>query len=139
MALRFGGRAHVRNALLALGVGQTLGVDAGDAVEALSRLAPPKMRAQVLRLASLTLLADCYNANPASMAAALDTLLAMPRGGGRVAVVGSMLELGHESARLHREVARGLAGAGLDLIVATGLFVEAFEPLAADLGERLVC
>lgn len=139
VVLRFGGRAHVRNALLALGVGQTLGVDAGDAVDALSRLAPPKMRAQVLRLGSLTLLADCYNANPASMAAALDTLLAMPRGGGRVAVVGSMLELGHESARLHRDAARALAGAGLDLIVATGLFVEAFEPLAAGLGERLVC
>ncbi len=138
VVLRFGGRAHARNALLALGVGQALDVDPGDAVEALNRLEPPKMRAQVLRLGSLTLLADCYNANPASLAAALDTLVAMPRGAGRVAVVGSMLELGHDSARLHREAAGALVRAGLDLIVATGLFVDAFAPLAGELGERLV-
>jgi UDP-N-acetylmuramoyl-tripeptide--D-alanyl-D-alanine ligase len=138
VVLPFGGRAHVHNALLALGVGQALGVDADEAVEALGRLVPPKMRAQVLHLGSLTVLADCYNANPASMTAALDTLTAMPRGGGRVAVVGSMLELGHDSAQLHRQVAEALARADLDLIVATGLFVEAFQPLAAELGERLL-
>jgi UDP-N-acetylmuramoyl-tripeptide--D-alanyl-D-alanine ligase len=137
--LSFGGRAHVRNAVLALGVARALDVDPADAVQALGRLAPPKMRAQVLQIGSLTVLADCYNANPASLTAALDMLLAMPRRGGWVAVVGSMLELGHDSARLHREAARAMADADLDLIVATGLFVEAFESLAAGLGERLVC
>ncbi|MEJ2216389.1 MAG: UDP-N-acetylmuramoyl-tripeptide--D-alanyl-D-alanine ligase [Gemmatimonadota bacterium] len=137
--LPFGGRAHVRNALLALALGMTLDVDPAHAVQALGEMEPPKMRAQVLQFGTLTVLADCYNANPASLAAALDTLTAMPRRGGRVAVVGSMLELGHGSERLHREAAEAMARANLDLIVATGLFVQAFEPLAAELGERLVC
>ncbi|HKJ92593.1 MAG TPA: UDP-N-acetylmuramoyl-tripeptide--D-alanyl-D-alanine ligase [Longimicrobiales bacterium] len=138
VVLPFGGRAHVRNALLALGVGLALDVDADDAVAVLGGLQPPKMRAQVLRMGLLTVLADCYNANPASLAAALDTLMAIPARGGRVAVVGTMLELGNESVRLHREAARKLAQAGLDLIVATGAFADAFEPLAGELGERLV-
>lgn len=138
VTLPFGGTAHVGNALLALGVGVLLGVDPATAVEALMALEPPKLRAEVRRLGALTLLVDCYNANPASMAAALDTLMALPPGGGRVAVVGSMLELGRDSERLHRETARTIAGAGLDLVVATGLFVEGFEPFAEELGDRLI-
>jgi UDP-N-acetylmuramoyl-tripeptide--D-alanyl-D-alanine ligase len=49
-----------------------------------------------------------------------------------------MLELGAHSDDLHRESARALAGADIDLVVATGLFIEAFASLAADHGDRLV-
>jgi UDP-N-acetylmuramoyl-tripeptide--D-alanyl-D-alanine ligase len=138
VSLPFGGRAHVRNALLALGLGLEWDVDADDAVAALEALEPPKMRGEVRRFAELAVIADCYNSNPASLAAAMETLVSMPRQGGRVVVIGSMLELGPRSEALHRESARAIAAADVDLIVATGLFVPAFEPLRAELGDRLV-
>ncbi len=138
VALPFGGRVHVRNALLALGLGLEWGVDPDEAVAALAALEPPSMRGELVRYGELRVLADCYNSNPDSLRAAVETLLGLPRGGGRVAVVGSMLELGAKSASLHRESAVSLAESDLDLIVATGLFVPAFADLADALGDRLV-
>jgi UDP-N-acetylmuramoyl-tripeptide--D-alanyl-D-alanine ligase len=138
VALPFGGRAHVRNALLALALGMEWDVDLDDAIAALEELPAPSMRGEVHRIGSLTVIADCYNANPASLAAAMDTLVHMPRGAGRVAVVGSMLELGPHEDALHRESARAIAAADVDLVVATGMFVPAFAPLAKEMGDRLV-
>ncbi len=83
-------------------------------------------------------LVDCYNSNPSSLRAAVDTLAAMPRRGGRVAVIGTMLELGPRSAEIHREAAGHLVDSRLDLVVASGAFYEAFEPFAARMGDRLV-
>ena len=138
VALPFGGKAHARNALLALALGLEWGVDADAAVAALESLPAPKMRGEVHRHGDLIVIADCYNANPASLTAAVETLLAMPRRGGRVAVVGSMLELGPQSGALHEESARRLGASDVDLIVATGLFRPAFGPLAGELGDRLI-
>jgi UDP-N-acetylmuramoyl-tripeptide--D-alanyl-D-alanine ligase len=136
--LQLRGRHNARNALLALELGSAWGVDADDAVAALARLPAPKMRAEVHRYGSLAVIADCYNANPGSTTAALDLLDSLPRQGGRIAVLGTMLELGPESAALHAASARDAADRRLDLIVATGAYAAAFAPLAGDLGERLV-
>lgn len=138
VVLPFGGKAHVRNALIALAVGLEWDVDPDDAVAALRSMDPPSMRGETHRYGELTVLADCYNANPASLDAAVETLTAMPRQGGRVVVVGSMLELGARSEALHRESAQRIAEADVDLIVATGLFVPAFRALESELGERLI-
>ncbi|HUE76542.1 MAG TPA: UDP-N-acetylmuramoyl-tripeptide--D-alanyl-D-alanine ligase [Longimicrobiales bacterium] len=138
VTLPFGGKAHARNALLALALGQEWGVEVDGAVAALEKLPAPSMRGEVHRFGELVVIADCYNANPASLAAAVDTLTAMPRRGGRVAVVGSMLELGPTSRTLHEESARRLAASELDLVVGTGMFVEAFRPLVSGMGDRLV-
>ncbi len=134
----FGGRAHARNALLALAVGLEWGVDPDAAVQALATLPAPKMRGEIRRIGDLAVIADCYNANPASLSAALDTLVHMPRQRGRVVVVGSMLELGAQSVALHRESARRIVEADVDLVVATGLFVPAFREVGGGLGDRLV-
>lgn len=136
--LPFGGAAHVRNALLALAVGLEWDVDIDDALAALAALEPPKLRGEIRRTGGLKVLVDCYNSNPASLAAAVDTLIQMPRRGGRVVVVGSMLELGSRSEALHRRSAQALADADVDRIVATGLFVPAFKALAGELGDRLI-
>jgi UDP-N-acetylmuramoyl-tripeptide--D-alanyl-D-alanine ligase len=138
VALKLRGRHNARNALIALALGQAWGVAPADAIAALERLQPPKMRTEFHRYGDLTVIADCYNANPASTAAAVDLLASMPRRGGRVAVLGSMLELGPQSAAIHEESARAIAALELDLVVATGAFVAAFEPLRATLGERLI-
>lgn len=136
--LRARGRANARNALLALGLATEWGVDPAAAIEAVCAVEPPAMRTELRRIGPIRLLADCYNSNPASLQAAVELLVAMERGAGRVAVVGTMRELGARSDELHERAARSLADAGVDLIVATGEFVRAFEPLAGTLGDRLI-
>jgi UDP-N-acetylmuramoyl-tripeptide--D-alanyl-D-alanine ligase len=131
------GRHNARNAMLALGLAVAWGVTADDAIAALAKIQPARMRGEVHQYGALTVIADCYNSNPASLDAAIDLLVSMPRGGGRVAVVGSMLELGPASDTLHRQAAQRIAESDIDLIVATGDFIKAFAAIG-DLGERLI-
>jgi UDP-N-acetylmuramoyl-tripeptide--D-alanyl-D-alanine ligase len=132
------GRHNARNALIALGVAREWSVDLAAAVTALAAVKPAKMRGEVHQYGGLTVIADCYNSNPASLSSAIDLLDSLPQQRRRVAVLGSMLELGPGSGELHLRAAQETASARIDLIVATGLFVRAFEPLEAQLGDRLL-
>lgn len=77
------------------------------------------LRGELLEvLGGVTLINDCYNANPVSMRAALDNLATGT--GRRIAVLGGMAELGADSDRFHHEVAEHAASAGIDLLVAVG-------------------
>jgi UDP-N-acetylmuramoyl-tripeptide--D-alanyl-D-alanine ligase len=136
--LQLRGRHNVRNALLALAIGRAWGVDDAEAVEALALLKPSGMRAEFHHFGGLTVIADCYNSNPASVEAALDLLTSIPRRGGRVVVLGSMLEMGAASDALHEDVAKSIASHELDLIVATGAFADPFRNLQSRLGDRLI-
>jgi UDP-N-acetylmuramoyl-tripeptide--D-alanyl-D-alanine ligase len=132
------GRHNARNALLAFGIALEWGVDPATAIAALTQLKPAKMRGEVHYFGGLTVIADCYNSNPASLASSIDMLESLPQKRQRVAVVGSMLELGPTSGELHERAAQQIADARIDLIVATGLFVPAFDTLRSELGNRLV-
>lgn len=136
--LELRGRHNARNALLALTIGRAWGVDDHAAITAMADLAPANMRAEVHHYGDMTVIADCYNSNPGSLVAAIELLASLPRRGGRVAVLGTMLELGPTSEALHREAARAVAAHDLDRVVATGEFARAFEPLAHTLGGRLI-
>ncbi|CAN5854953.1 UDP-N-acetylmuramoyl-tripeptide--D-alanyl-D-alanine ligase [soil metagenome] len=138
VALELRGRHNARNALVALGIARAWGVPEDDAIAALQALEPPKMRTEFHSIGDLTVIADCYNSNPASVHAAIDLLVSMPRRGGRIAVLGSMLELGPQSRAIHREVADGVVDQGIDIVVATGEFADAFGPHRAALGSRLI-
>jgi len=88
-------------------------------------------RGEVVELpGSVTVVNDCYNANPMSMRAALQHLAATPAER-RVAVLGTMAELGPESARFHREIGEQAAGLGIDVLVTVGeeaaIYGERFE------------
>lgn len=122
--LRIPGRHSVQNALLALAVADLLGIDAAGAVGRIESVEPSAMRSEIRTFGSLTVLVDCYNASPQSVEAALDLLETVQELGPRVAVLGSMLELGSRSRALHREVLRNAVSRPLDLVVATGLFAE---------------
>ena len=124
VALAVPGRHYVANALLALAVAETLGVPPAEAARGVATVPPPPMRGEVRRLGGLTLLVDCYNANPQSVRAALD-LLEGHSGRCRVAVLGTMLELGEGSGALHRRVLEDALGRDLELVVATGGFARA--------------
>ena len=75
-------------------------------------------RARVLHLGDMTVVSDCYNANPNSVRAALASLSALE--GRRVALLGDMLELGDGSDALHAGVGEYAAGLGIDLVVGCG-------------------
>lgn len=132
VSLRVPGRHAVENALLALAASEELGVAAAAAADGVSAVEPGWMRGQVARIGSLTLLLDCYNANPQSTRAALDTLELQD--GARVAVLGSMLELGPDSDALHEDVLLAALRRDLDVVVATGKFARAARGLDAGRG-----
>ncbi len=96
-----------------------LGLDLKSSLEALQSFQPAPHRMALRRTpAGATLLDDTYNANAASMLAALDTLALLPVEGRRIAVLGDMLELGDESPRDHHRVGRAAATA--DILIAIG-------------------
>jgi len=131
VALRMPGRHAVVNALLALAAAEELGVPPRDAARGVGSVEPPALRGEVRRISDLVLLLDCYNANPQSVEAALDLLEQRPRRGGRVAVLGTMLELGDRSDVLHREVLADTLDRSLDLVVVIGAFADAARTLEA--------
>jgi UDP-N-acetylmuramoyl-tripeptide--D-alanyl-D-alanine ligase len=128
VSLQLVGRHAAADALLALAIAELLGVSPADAARGVSGTAAHALRGEIRSLGSLTLVVDCYNANPQSARAALD-LLAAQSATRKVAVLGSMLELGSESDRLHAAVLTNALTRGFDLIVATGRFAAAAERL----------
>ena len=131
---------QLENAQIALAVAQRAGVDHDAAVRALAGLQLPEGRGDVREVGGLLVIDDSYNANPASMRRAVQTAswLAARQRRPLVVVVGTMLELGPESARLHAEAASEIAGRKPALVAAVGTFARAFEPLRQELGGRLI-
>ncbi len=131
---------QLENAQIALAVAQRAGVDHDAAVRALAGLQLPEGRGDVREIGGLLVIDDSYNANPASMRRAVQTAswLAARQRRPLVVVVGTMLELGPESARLHAEAAHEIAGRKPALVAAVGTFARAFEPLREELGGRLI-
>jgi UDP-N-acetylmuramoyl-tripeptide--D-alanyl-D-alanine ligase len=114
------GRHNVTNALAAAAVAHALGVGVEAVRSGLEAFQPPGMRMEVTQLPTgVTVLNDAYNANPASMAAALRTLAAS-RGRRRIAALGEMRELGTEAARAHRELGVAAAEARVDALFVLG-------------------
>lgn len=120
--LELPGRHSVANAMIALAIAELLGVDAKDAVRGISSAEPGALRGEVRRIGGLTVVVDCYNANPQSVRAALDLLKGQSAAPRTVAVLGTMLELGEATERLHEELLTYALALDIDLIVATGAF-----------------
>lgn len=124
-----GGAHHLRDALLVAALAEALELPAAAAAAGLAAFRPVDMRSVLRRLGELTVLVDCYNANPESFAAAIEYCADAFPDRRLVAVVGTMLELGERSPGAHREVAERLAHAGFSLVAATGEFAEAVRSL----------
>jgi UDP-N-acetylmuramoyl-tripeptide--D-alanyl-D-alanine ligase len=107
-------------------------VKLADATRGLQNVRIPGGRSEIVEIEGVTVINDCYNANPTSLRAALDLLRDI--GGKRrtVAVVGTMRELGTDSDALHLEAARAVLDLGPAVVAAVGDFVKAF----AALGDR---
>jgi UDP-N-acetylmuramoyl-tripeptide--D-alanyl-D-alanine ligase len=117
---------------------EALNLDPERARTALENFSLPGGRGELVHVGSLTILNDCYNANPQSFRAAIETAAAL-RGDRRlVFVAGTMRELGSDSDALHAEVASALVRLQPDLLAVVGEFVTAVEPYAGTLGARLL-
>ncbi|MGC5780762.1 UDP-N-acetylmuramoylalanyl-D-glutamyl-2,6-diaminopimelate--D-alanyl-D-alanine ligase [Methylobacterium sp. NFXW15] len=130
------GRHSALNSLGVMAVIHSLGADLAAAALSLAALSPPVGRGErtALELPGGTawLVDESYNANPASVRAALATLAGIETGprGRRIAVLGDMLELGPTSPDLHRGLAEAVEAARIDLVFAAG-------PLTRNLYEAL--
>jgi UDP-N-acetylmuramoyl-tripeptide--D-alanyl-D-alanine ligase len=120
LRLRTFGAHNARNAAAALTVGLWLGLPIPPMVRALEAVEPVGDRGRVLGFGPHLLVADCYNANPGSVQAALESLAALDRPGPRIAVLGDMLELGPTEEALHAEVGRQCASLGLSAVITYG-------------------
>jgi UDP-N-acetylmuramoyl-tripeptide--D-alanyl-D-alanine ligase len=134
------GRHLAMNSLAVLLAAKAFGVDLDAAAGALAFFAAQPGRGERLELAAknglFTLIDESYNANPASMRAALELAGALPltAKGRRIAVLGDMLELGRHAGAMHVELAADVVANHIDLVYAAGpLMKNLFEALPASL------
>lgn len=138
LAIGAPGRHIAENALAALCAASVVGADLNLAIEALGELKAVKGRGQRHRLAigngSFTLIDDSYNANPASMRAAVSVLAsAIPEGEGRrIAVLGDMLEMGEHAAKVHADLSGPLLAAGIENVWLAGPQMQALKDVLPD-------
>jgi UDP-N-acetylmuramoyl-tripeptide--D-alanyl-D-alanine ligase len=129
------GKHMAINSLLVLGMAELLGADLALSALALQDFSPAAGRGSrtersIAGDGVFTLLDESYNANPASMRAALDVLGQSPVGlrGRRIAIIGDMLELGAAGPKLHADTALSIIDNHVDLVFACGpLSRETFE------------
>jgi len=130
------GRHMVRNALLAISTGALFGLTLEECAAGLAgaRLTKGRLEQKIIR--GIRILDDTYNANPQSMAAALQTLAELPTGGRRIAVLGKMNELGTESESGHRFVGTAAGREGIDCLVTVGDAASAIADAADESGVK---
>jgi UDP-N-acetylmuramoyl-tripeptide--D-alanyl-D-alanine ligase len=118
---------NVYNGAAAIAATLPLSPKTEEIVDGLNSFSTLRGRMELVMVGGLTVLDDTYNANPESMAAALETLgkLAAQKTAGRpVAVLGDMLELGEGSTDAHREVGRTAGRLGLDVLIVVGQWAD---------------
>ncbi|MGH7772598.1 MAG: UDP-N-acetylmuramoyl-tripeptide--D-alanyl-D-alanine ligase [Candidatus Binatia bacterium] len=118
--LRLSGRHNLSNAVGAAAMVYGLGVDLETMRRGLEAVRPFSMRMEIGRWRGIGIINDAYNANPASMEAALKTLAEMGEGGEKVAILGDMLELGGESRKRHLELGKQVARCRMDRLYLIG-------------------
>lgn len=142
------GAGNVENALAASAVCGQLGLTIDDFAQAVKSISPVSMRTELLQIGTLTVLNDCYNANPASMKNALEILANMGltpldssikyKKGPKmkeyltgstqkrrlVFICGDMAELGQQTELLHTELGKDIAKTNVQLLLAVGKFAK---------------
>jgi UDP-N-acetylmuramoyl-tripeptide--D-alanyl-D-alanine ligase len=120
--LPLAGSGNIENAIAAWSVCRRFGIEAPDFAQAVKTLPAVSMRTELLKVGTLTILNDCYNANPASMKNALEILAGIDSAGrGRkVFICGEMAELGKQAEKLHAELGTLIADVKVEFVLAIG-------------------
>ena len=106
------GSYNAANVMAALAVGRQFGVPLADGLAAIAAYTPSNNRSQMTRTGRNVVIEDAYNANPSSMAAALDNF-ALLQSDSKIALLGDMRELGEDSVKEHVRILKKLDGCGL--------------------------
>ena len=112
------GEHMVSNALAAIAVGRALGLSKEEMVNGIAKTGSVGGRSNIIRDDTLTIIDDCYNANPVSMKAAIELLETATTK--RVALLGDMYELGEQEKELHRGVGEFLASKNIEKVICVG-------------------
>jgi UDP-N-acetylmuramoyl-tripeptide--D-alanyl-D-alanine ligase len=134
IAVPLSGRHNVVNVLAAAGAGVALGFPLDQIAAGLATVRPVKGRCVWRTAGDVRILDDTYNANPASVRAALDTVAAHRQGSRLVVVLGDMLELGPGAEESHREIGRYAAASGATVVVGMGRHATALVEAARGAG-----
>lgn len=113
------GTHNVYNALAAVAVGRLLGLSEHQMQKGLAEYKGVPMRQELVNIDNVVFVNDAYNANPASMKEAVDTLVTLT-GGRKIAVLGGMLELGDWAEKEHEKIGTYLADKKVDVLIAMG-------------------
>jgi UDP-N-acetylmuramoyl-tripeptide--D-alanyl-D-alanine ligase len=129
------GEHNIYNALAAAAAAMERGISPSQAAAALSSIAPPDKRGQVLHLHGATIINDCYNSNPRALEAMIDMLASM-KAERRILVVGEMLELGPTAEALHRECGKHAAEKKIDMVIGVRGMARAVAEAACGYGTQ---
>jgi UDP-N-acetylmuramoyl-tripeptide--D-alanyl-D-alanine ligase len=116
---RIAGMFNIYNILAAASIGYLFGIDPVNIKRAIESFTGVPMRMEFRELNGVKIISDVYNANPASMEAALRELTRI-RKGRSIAVLGDMLELGSYEEEAHKELGRFISGLSIDIFIAVG-------------------
>ncbi len=118
------GNMNVYNCLAAAAAALTVNMSLTDVCMAIRSFKGMKMRLEVFKIGDITVLNDCYNANPSSMQEAINELKSLSMVNGKckrtVAVLGDMFEIGDSGEELHRDIGKLLNNAGIEVFIGTG-------------------
>ncbi|MGO5065668.1 MULTISPECIES: UDP-N-acetylmuramoyl-tripeptide--D-alanyl-D-alanine ligase [unclassified Clostridium] len=120
------GKHNVLNSLTAIACAKILDMDYKNIQNGIKNLKATSMRLDIIRENGFTIINDCYNASPDSMKAAIDVMKNI-NGKRTIALLGSMMELGNESYKAHREVSEYAKEKEIDLLFSIGEFNEAYR------------
>jgi UDP-N-acetylmuramoyl-tripeptide--D-alanyl-D-alanine ligase len=114
------GQHNVYNASGAAAIASVLGIRPIEIKTGLESFHPVRLRSQIIQWRGIKILNDSYNANPASMKSALETLSEIRGSGRTIAVLGDMLELGGKSRAAHRAIGRLVVQLRFDYLITVG-------------------
>jgi UDP-N-acetylmuramoyl-tripeptide--D-alanyl-D-alanine ligase len=124
------GEHNVYNALAGTAVGLTLGLTTEQIAQGIAAAQTIAGRTNLIHTGGMTVIDDCYNANPVSMKASIDVLA--HTSGRRIAVLGDMGELGTEERALHYGVGAAVGQSGIDTLFCAGTLAEEYAKAAAE-------
>lgn len=120
------GKHNVLNSLLAIACGYLMNMTFEEMANGIQEIQVTSMRLDIIKNEKITIINDTYNASPDSVKAAVDVLKNMQTGR-KIAVLGTMRELGNEAYNSHMDCGKYTAENGVDLLVAIGEFSEAYK------------
>ncbi|MFW6253714.1 MAG: UDP-N-acetylmuramoyl-tripeptide--D-alanyl-D-alanine ligase [Chitinivibrionales bacterium] len=129
--LRMPGRHFIYSALPAIYLARQHGITQKNIADTLYGLEPDPLRGRIRIKNDVTFIVDCYNANPSSMRSSIALLRSLAKNRVSAAVIGDMKELGTHAKRLHKQLGRELAKAGIQKLITVGEYAQTVAEAAS--------